>query len=394
MDLRKKVNSSIDKILNKLNEARYEQPPDSSAFNPTHSELIKLFNETPYKELRFIFDKKSKLAYVSTAFHTFHNEMANKIKASLKDCIQGLLILKNGIIYIRYILDFDKNIDGWKTPSKATIKKMEKVLGAKVYNKIDEATDESNECEDYSEILLNPSLRQIRKLLGCSKRAGAEHKDVKQGIRWVAIVRGNKKEFAVGNAMFNLHDSIGSYLEWEPRQKRANGIAVYDRGYNLIDFEITLGVRSDEEDWGKDWSWVRDKLSGSMNESLELIKFNYENYKHDPNPNVKVLDFMYPGKAGQKTYGRRRDILGWNINYFKNRKYAEQAIDEIDSFARLLDASDKDKYNRVKDFFPEQANLIRRYKKKHVKGLRRKSKDGSWRRTSYNDLISFDKENI
>jgi hypothetical protein len=512
MDLRKKVNDTANKILSKLNESEKV----GVVVNPNHSGLIKLFSESEYKQLRFLVDKKSNMAFVSKGNITLHSEIAKISGVDLRDCVQGLLVLRDGSIKIKYIIDFNKRKEEWGTPNQKIINHTEKIFGAEVDNKM----DESSECESYSEILVNPSLKQIRKLLGCSKRVGAEHKDVKQGIRWVATVKGNKKEFAIGNAMFVLHDSVSSYLNWEPRQKRANGIAVFDRGYNLIDFEVTLGVRSEEEDWGKDWSWVRDKLSGSMEEStdrindedepdkyeyrekeivvnptkkealkaldkiyneirfvvttkpkriyttdayttlhyliarkigvsqrdcifgiakvindkiiindlrtfdlvtgrmdkrlnkkdypwieealndkfkldenLELIKFNYDNYHHDPSPNVKVLDFMYPGKPGQKTFGKRRDVLGWNINYFKNRKYAEQSVDEIDSFARLLDANDKEKYERVKDFFPEQAKLIRRYKKKHIKNLR-VYKDGRWKRTTYNDLIKFDRDNV
>lgn len=129
-----------------------------------------------------------------------------------------------------------------------------------------------------------------------------------------------------------------------------------------------------------------------LNEALELIKFNYANYKHDKRPRVKVLDLEYPGRPGQKTYGQRKDLLGWNINYFKNKRYARKAIDEIDSFARLLGAHDKEKYERIKYFFPEQAKFIRRYQRKHISGLKRKHY-GLWRKTTYNDLIRINKSN-
>ena len=84
--------------------------------------------------------------------------------------------------------------------------------------------------------------------------------------------------------------------------------------------------------------------------------------------------------------------MGWNINYFQNKRYARRAIDEIDSFARLLATNNKEKYKRIKDFFPEQAKLIRRYQKKHVKGLKRK--DGVfWKKTDYGELIKMNREN-
>lgn len=129
----------------------------------------------------------------------------------------------------------------------------------------------------------------------------------------------------------------------------------------------------------------------NLNEELQFIKFHYDNYKNDKRPRVKALDFEYPGKEGQKTYGQRKDILGWNLNYYKNPKEAKRTIDEIDSFARLLDVNKKDKYNRLKDFFPDQFALIRRYMRKHIKGLKRR--DGwRWKPTTYDQLIQFDKE--
>lgn len=130
-----------------------------------------------------------------------------------------------------------------------------------------------------------------------------------------------------------------------------------------------------------------------LNEALQYIKFNYANYKHDKTPRVKVLDFEYPGREGQKTYGQRRDLLGWNINYYKNKSYAKRAVDEIDSFTRLLGGNDKEKYERIKTFFPEQAEFLRRYMRKHIKNLKTK-KGIFWRRTNYNRLIDMDKEEV
>lgn len=128
-----------------------------------------------------------------------------------------------------------------------------------------------------------------------------------------------------------------------------------------------------------------------INEALEYVKFHYSNWHNDKRPRVKALDFKYPGQEGQDTYGQRDDILGWNINYFKNKKYAKKAIDEIDSFARLLAANKLEKYKRIKHFFPEQAKYIRRYMRKHVKGLKRKD-NGLWRKTKFPDLVKLNKE--
>ncbi|MFW6226037.1 MAG: hypothetical protein ACOC3V_03690, partial [bacterium] len=111
----------------------------------------------------------------------------------------------------------------------------------------------------------------------------------------------------------------------------------------------------------------------------------------DPTPKVKVLDYEYPGQKGQKTYGQRKDLLGFNINYFKNKKYARKAIDEIDGFARMLSANKQERYKRLKYFYPEVVEFIRRYNKEHVKNLKRK-KGLFWRKTDYDQLKRIDKE--
>lgn len=128
-----------------------------------------------------------------------------------------------------------------------------------------------------------------------------------------------------------------------------------------------------------------------LNEALQYVKFHYDNYKHDKRPRVKVLDFMYPGQPHQKTYGKRNDLLGWNINYFSNKRYARRAVDEIDSFARLLSANNKEKYNRIKYFYPEQSKFIRRYMKKHIKYIKRK-KGILWRKTAMPALKKLHRE--
>ena len=34
------------------------------------------------------------------------------------------------------------------------------------------------------------------------------------------------------------------------------------------------------------------KLKEAINEDLNLVKFKYSNFKEDPNPKIKVLDFV------------------------------------------------------------------------------------------------------
>lgn len=126
-------------------------------------------------------------------------------------------------------------------------------------------------------------------------------------------------------------------------------------------------------------------LKNVLNEELKFVKFKYTNFKNDKNPKVKVLDFEYPGIEGQKTYGKRKDILGWNINYFINKKEAMEAIDDIADFAKLLAANKLEMYKRIAYFYPEQAKLIRRYNKNFV--VSPKSKKGLlWRRSDLSSL--------
>jgi len=125
-------------------------------------------------------------------------------------------------------------------------------------------------------------------------------------------------------------------------------------------------------------------------ENLNLIKFYYSNWKHDKSPQVKVLDYNYT-KQGEKN--NRKDLLGWNLNYYSNKEEAEKTIDDIDSFARLLSVNNKEKYERIKYFFPEQHKLIRRYNKAYIKKI--KEKDGLlWKNTTYEELEKKHKNNF
>jgi hypothetical protein len=121
-----------------------------------------------------------------------------------------------------------------------------------------------------------------------------------------------------------------------------------------------------------------------LNETLEMIKFYYKDYKHNKTPLVKVLDYKYPGRPGQKTYGQREDLLGWNVNYFENKEDAIRTIDDIDTFARMLSVNKQEKYRRIKYFFSEQANYLRRYKRDSIKSLKIKD-DWFWRVASFEE---------
>ncbi len=138
---------------------------------------------------------------------------------------------------------------------------------------------------------------------------------------------------------------------------------------------------------------LHDILDSKLYEDLQLVKFKYANFKNDPNPKVKVLDYEYPGRVGQKTYGQRKDLLGFNINYFSNPRYAKRAIDEIDGFARMLSADNKEKYSRLKYFYPEVTSYIRRYNREHISKLKNKG-NIFYKPTDYDTLINKDKNSF
>lgn len=135
------------------------------------------------------------------------------------------------------------------------------------------------------------------------------------------------------------------------------------------------------------------KLRKLLNEELTYARFIYKNYKNDKTPHVKVLDFEYPGQPGQKTYGKRKDILGWNIDYIEggksSKKEAITAMDEIDDFADLLSANKREKYERITTMFPQVADYLRRYIKQYVKGFKTK-REGNWKKMTIDQILSKD----
>jgi hypothetical protein len=138
---------------------------------------------------------------------------------------------------------------------------------------------------------------------------------------------------------------------------------------------------------------VKEK-NKALKEALSYTKFVYKNYKNDKTPHVKVLDFEYPGQPGQKTYGQRRDVLGWNLDYLEGGKSSKEealrAMDEIDDFADLLSANKKEKYERITTMFPQVAEYLRRYMKQHIKGFKTKD-NGNWKKMTVKQILSKDK---
>jgi len=139
--------------------------------------------------------------------------------------------------------------------------------------------------------------------------------------------------------------------------------------------------------------WEKEDVEKYYTEGLEYVKFKYTNYKNDKTPQVKVLDFEYPGIKGQKTYGKRKDVLGWNINYVEGGRAAKReainGIDDIADFTELLGGSSREKYERIVTMFPQAAEFLRRYMRDHITGLKHK-KGIMWKRTDINKLIDQD----
>jgi len=138
-------------------------------------------------------------------------------------------------------------------------------------------------------------------------------------------------------------------------------------------------------------NWMFKKKK-KLNEDLAYIKFRYSNAKHDKRPQVQVLDMDYPGIKGQKTYGQRSDVLGWNINYVDNKQEAKKAIDDITTFAKMLSANRHEMYKRIKYFYPEQSKFIRRYMKDHMHNIRQKNNVRRWKRANWNSMKQIDNE--
>lgn len=111
-----------------------------------------------------------------------------------------------------------------------------------------------------------------------------------------------------------------------------------------------------------------------LNEELELVKFRYPS-KHCKRPKVLVIDANYPGRVGEKNYGKRLDILGINIAYASahERRRIQKALSEIDLFSDFLDADKLERYRRLKDFAPDYVlPYLRRYKKEKMRNVRMK----------------------
>lgn len=128
----------------------------------------------------------------------------------------------------------------------------------------------------------------------------------------------------------------------------------------------------------------------TLKEEISHIKFAYKGkYSHDKFPEVLVLDSHYDGKKYRGEKNETDDILAFNLNYSKNKKNASNNIEDIMDFASLLDANKLEKYKRLNYFYNDEINkMIRRYKKKGIKGLKKRGKDGIWVNASVDSIDS------
>jgi hypothetical protein len=105
---------------------------------------------------------------------------------------------------------------------------------------------------------------------------------------------------------------------------------------------------------------------------MRTAKFSYEQYKNDPNPKILILDDNYRFNGRGKEIPNQHDILGYNINYFKNKKIDEKKIKEIYNLAEKAKKEKLDIYKEIKEKYPASLRYIRHYKKSAIKNFKEK----------------------
>ena len=297
---------------------------------------------------------------------------------------EELLILRRKILKKVKVADIIKKQqeqikDKKEDPFSPENIKRTKETTSKVMKRMEESTEQK------FLILINPKKKDVIKNFR------------KNGIRYVAVQE--TKEIFVANAKELYH--LAMARRFIPIMKKMKAPEAIDELNKSKKYKTGILTLIKDKYWHpfipKEWEWIKKYLpigKVNLNESLQYVKFAYDNNDNkDKHPKVKVLDFKYKGQQGQKTYGKRQDLLGWNLRYFSNKRYAEKAIDDIDSFSRMLGANSREeKYKRIKYFFPQQAKLIRRYIRKHIKNLKHKPGVFFWKGTNFDELIKFDKQ--
>ena len=115
-----------------------------------------------------------------------------------------------------------------------------------------------------------------------------------------------------------------------------------------------------------------EDMSLVITESMRTAKFSYEQYKNDPNPKILILDDNYRFNGRGKEVPNQHDILGYNINYFKNKKIDEKKIKEIYNLAEKAKKEKLDIYKEIKEKYPASLRYIRHYKKSAITNFKEK----------------------
>lgn len=167
-------------------------------------------------------------------------------------------------------------------------------------------------------------------------------------------------------------DDVKAFLE------NKNVITLYGKHiYTLIKEDETLFYLLDE---GKEFDNIdsaaayiykeynEDVSTDIISENLRYMRFHYDNYKHDPNPKIIILDddYIYD-KKGNIVPGQH-DILAFNLNYGKIGD--KKKINGIASIARKSKKNKLDTYLMIKKNYPESLDLLRQYKKKYIRGTK------------------------
>ena len=90
------------------------------------------------------------------------------------------------------------------------------------------------------------------------------------------------------------------------------------------------------------------------------------------NTRILILDDNYRFNGRGKEVPNQHDILGYNINYFKNKKIDEKKIKEIYNLAEKAKKEKLDIYKEIKEKYPASLRYIRHYKKSAIKNFKEK----------------------
>jgi len=385
-----------DYLKESLNE-EFSKILETILINPSKKDLVSLVNKF-FREkagnyergdqvsFRFILDHKGNV-YVGCDYALLHDNLINKAEK----------IRKNTSVKFKGYIDYHSKdnvlrvLNYYNEPVRGEIRKeknIKKLVGYDLNENLNE--------EVKGEILKNPSVNAFRSFLKDSRNRFKKHsfyknKERDNSLPFRFII--NLNDIYIASSFDYIHDQMAKKIRRFDSPNKWSFTSFGEFDIPMIKNELIIKPNQLKKLETSIYFKKIIKSFSSLNENLAYVKFKYDNYKNDKVPRVKVLDTDYPGIKGQKTYGSRKDMLGWNLNYFNNKRYAKRAIDDIESFAKLLSANKDEVYKRIKYFFPEQAKFIRRYMKKHIRGLKQK-KGILWRNTTYPNIKKFNKESF